>query len=457
MSLSKKIAQWVVDFDIKLIPEHVIEDTKLRILDITGVMIAARKDPLIHQVEKALLSSSLGQATSVGSRKKVSLHEAALFNGVLSSMLEFDDSHVETGIHSSGVILSALLPHTQLTEYNGHQLIGSMIIGAELMARLALVCPGYMHKNGFHPTSVFGVFGATYALSHLLELNQEEIIHAIGLSASLSSGLMASWQDGTAAKSMHVGFAASSALKAVALSQAGITGPSGVYEGRFGFFQSHVQRPDAQLNYDILNMDQNKTWEVLNIASKAYPCGYVIQPCIECALSIVSANDFRVEEIESIVCHIAPYAVPLVCEPLTEKIKPQTAWHARVSLQFSIAEALSLKKLDKFAYSELTLNDPEILALAQKVQYCLDPSADDRTILKGRVDIHLKNKSVLTHTVKNMRGTLKNPASIDDYIRKFRANATDIYAAEKIENIIHLILNIEELGDVSHLSELIAD
>ena len=41
MSISNNLAKWVVDFEFMDVPDHVIEDTKFRILDITGVMIAA--------------------------------------------------------------------------------------------------------------------------------------------------------------------------------------------------------------------------------------------------------------------------------------------------------------------------------------------------------------------------------------------------------------------------------
>ena len=456
MSISNNLAKWVVDFDLLQVPDHVIEDTKFRILDITGVMIAARTDPMVHQVRNALLRHSVGSVTTIGSPEKVSVFEAALFNGVLSSMLEFDDSHVETGIHSSGVIISALLPQSQLIKCNGQQLIGAMLIGAEIMARLAMVAPGYMHKNGFHPTSVFGIFGASYALGHLLDLTREQIVNAIGLSASLSSGLMASWQDGTSAKSMHVGFASSSAHKAVALSKVGITGPNNVFEGRFGFFPSFVQSRDTALNYSVLDMEKNKTWEVLNIASKAYPCGYVIQPCVECALIIAQAEDFEIEQIDSIVCHIAPHAIALVCEPVNEKVAPLSSWHARVSLQFSVAEALFYKKLDKFAYAQNVLINPSVLALANKVQYVSDPSASDRTILKGQVDIKLKNNRFFSHTVENMRGTVKNPSTREDFIHKFKSNTKDIYSTEKTEQMIDLILNIENMKDISLLSDLLS-
>ena len=45
-----------------------------------------------------------------------------------------------------------------------------LVIGAELSCRLAQIAPGMFHRNGFHPTAVFGVFGAIYAAARLRSL-----------------------------------------------------------------------------------------------------------------------------------------------------------------------------------------------------------------------------------------------------------------------------------------------
>ena len=69
--------------------------------------------------------------------------------------------------------------------------------------------------------------GAAVAAAHLLELDQEQLQHALGISASRAGGLMANI--GTMAKATHCGWAALSGL------DAGLIGSPWLYRQLDGF------------------------------------------------------------------------------------------------------------------------------------------------------------------------------------------------------------------------------
>lgn len=451
-SLNERLANWVCGFSWDEIPPHVIEDIKLRILDIVGVMLGGRSNDLVSAARESYTRYASGaEATSVGFPDRTSLAAAAFVNGVLSSILEFDDSHVQTAIHSTGPVVSAALPVAQHGGVSGKGLIEAVLVGSELACRLGQVAPGLFHKNGFHPTAVFGIFGAVYALAKLQKLSPEHLVNAIGIAGSLAAGGMASWEDGTSAKSLHVGMAASGALQAVALAKCGISGPRPVFDGRFGFFRSHVQATGYSFDFEAATRGLCHEWEVLNVASKAYPCGYVIQPFIDGALALRSRHGLDPEAIAEITCLIADFAVALVCEPVVEKLRPINSWHARVSLQHSVAEALVRGVLDKHAYAEESLRDPRINALADKVKYAIDPRAADRTILTGEIVIRLRDGRELHHRVPHMRGTRANPMVREDFVAKFTRNAADVVPPRLSARILKGILDLEHVENATPL------
>ena len=94
-----------------------------------------------------------------------------------------------------------------------------------------------MHKQGFHPTSICSVFGATAGLGAVLGLNQESnYASALGVAGSMSSGIIEYLAEGTWTKRIHPGWAASSGIHAALLGRSDFLGPRTVFEGAHGFF-----------------------------------------------------------------------------------------------------------------------------------------------------------------------------------------------------------------------------
>ena len=75
------------------IPPEVIESVKLQIFDVIGVMLAARTEPLARKVFESLHEEDgPGETSVLGESRKTSLPSAAMINGVMAGMLEFDDT-----------------------------------------------------------------------------------------------------------------------------------------------------------------------------------------------------------------------------------------------------------------------------------------------------------------------------------------------------------------------------
>ncbi|MEI9806255.1 MAG: MmgE/PrpD family protein [Pseudolabrys sp.] len=94
-----------------------------------------------------------------------------------------------------------------------------MLLGSEICCRIGVGAPGEFHKRGFHPTGVVGAFGAAGGAGKALRLDRPGMISAMGLAASMGSGIMQSWVDGTDARYIHNGHSAMAGLLAAQLAQ----------------------------------------------------------------------------------------------------------------------------------------------------------------------------------------------------------------------------------------------
>lgn len=448
--LSSELAEWTIGLSLDAAPASVVHNTKLRLLDIVGVMLASRRHESVEAARRASADADAGGrgAHALMDAAETSPATAAFVNGVASAVLEFDDTHIATNIHPTGVVASAALPVAQATHLSGRQLLEAVLAGSEIVCRLGQVSPVRMHEVGLHPTSVYGVFAATYAVAKLRGLSAAQMADAVGTAGSLSAGSISSFEDGTSTKTLHVGFAAAAAIRAVALAREGISGPGAIFEGRFGWYRSHVQSA-TDFRFSALTDGLGARWEVLDIATKLYPCAYTLMPFIAAALRLRAEHGIAPADVAEIRCEIMPRSFATVCEPVAEKRRPRTPWHGRISLQHTVAEALALGRFDKTAYAPPNLGDPAINALADKVVHLPDPvAAADTSRSRAVVSITLTDGRVVGHTVEDMLGTRNNPAPDTVYIDKFRANVDGVIPPALADELIDGVLDLDRAADV---------
>ena len=124
-----------------------------------------------------------------------------------------------------------------------------------------------------------------------------------------------------------------------------------------------------------------------------------------------------------------------------------------MSLQYSVAEALFFGELGKHAYSDQSRRNPEILALARKVRYHVDPDYPGPGRFKGAVTVTLKDARQFTEVEYN-RGSAENPMSYQELRAKFDENASGFLSADKRERVADEIQRLEALPDAKVLLQL---
>jgi 2-methylcitrate dehydratase PrpD len=446
-SIAWQAADWAANLRWRDIPPEVVDNAKLRLLDVIGVLLAASRSQEAHHMLKAARELyGAGDYPIVGFRERCGLAGAALVNGAMSAILEFDDTHIETAIHPTSPVVAAALPYAGVHGATGEDLLRAVIVGSELVCRIGLIGPRF-HSLLFHPTGIFGIFGAIYALANLMKLDLDTTTNAIGIAGSMAAGSMSSWDDGSDAKSLQPGLAAASGVRSLVLARNGLTGPHRIFESEFGFFRSHVQSASTPLRFDALNAELGKRWEALKISSKAYPSAFTIHPYIDAILEL-RADGLRHEDVVEITCLVAQIFIRDVCEPREDKIRPRTSWHARISLQHMLSEALVTGVMDRDSMTPAMLRDPTINRLSEKVVCVADPEPLDLKRSGGKIHVRLRDGREIHHQVRDMRGTPSNPIRQEDYFAKFRRNADGVITPAAIEDFIAEIMTIDRASDV---------
>ncbi len=435
-TLSRTLADWMTALAWEDIPADLIEHAKLRVLDTLGVTLAASTLEYGAVMRNTVADiENTGTSSLLGSGQKASAPWAALANGMLAHALIFDDTHNESIVHPSSPLVSTAFAVGQAMNASGRDFLLGIIGGSELACRVGLLAEGEFHRVGFQPTAIAAPFGCAYAAARLYGLDAGKMAHAAGITGSMAAGINESWSDGAWAQLMHPGWGAHSGISAALLAKSGYTGPSTVFEGRFGVLRTHVQKPDFNFRFERLESQLGERWESRNISFKPYPCAHVIHPFLD-ALMALRREGLRADQVRRIVCPIAGYMVRIVCEPLSEKRRPLTPAQARTSLQYTLAEALHLGRLDATSYAASSMQDASILELAGRIEYVIDDTAPDSRAFKGWVIVETQDGRRLEMVEPFTRGSQENPMSAEDVAQKFRLNAALLFPEERVEEII---------------------
>jgi 2-methylcitrate dehydratase PrpD len=452
LALSVELARWAAGVTFRDLPDDVVAATKLRVMDVIGLALAGAETEFGRSVHNAALAlSTPGPCRILGFGDRVGVSTAAFANGAFSQALEFDDTHNESIVHMSSPAVAAALALSEFTTVSGRDLITAIAIGNEVSCRVGSVSSGELHKRGFHPTGLFATFGAAYLAGKLLGLDAEAMARAAGIAGSFASGLLECWVDGTQTKFLHPGWSAQSGITAALLARSGVTGPARVFEGRWGLFASHVQDASAHRDFARISAGLGEHWESRNSSFKPFPAAHVIHPYISAVLRLKAKHGIQPGDVERMECPVTAFIVGIVCEPTEEKFAPASDSHGRVSLQYSLAEALYHGALGKAAYSMESRANPQILALARRVQYRVDPDYPGPGRFKGAVKIVLKDGREFEEVEEYNRGSAENPMTYEELRTKFDDNAGGFLSAEKRDRLAVEIGRLESLPAASYL------
>jgi 2-methylcitrate dehydratase PrpD len=452
--LATQLARWVSGLSFADVPADVVAATKLRVLDVIGLALAGSATPFGRSTRAAAVAlSPPGTSRILATGDKVGMPTAAFANAAFAQALEFDDTHNESIVHMSSPAVAAALALAGTRRISGRELILAIALANEISCRIGSVAPGQFHRRGFHPTGLFAPFGVTFLAGRLLGSEVDTLAQAAGICGSFAAGLLECWVDGTQSKFLHSGWAAQSGIAAATLAQAGVTGPPTILEGRFGLFASHLQHPGTRPDLGRVTEGLGATWESRNASFKPYPAAHVLHPYVDAVLRARERQAITPDEVAHIECPVAEFNVSIVCEPVAEKLAPASDAHARISLQYTVAEALYAGRLGRSAYSEESRTNPAILALARRVSYFVDPAFPGPGRFKGAVRITTHDGRVITETQEHNLGSTENPMSAEQLRAKFEENAAGILSAPERELLSGDIDRLDTLDDAGMIVE----
>ncbi len=453
MDVIERLAHNAVASRYETLPKETVEITKLSILEILGVLVAGATAPGCEAIVNLVKYwGGREESTILVHGGRVPAHNAALANSVMARALDFDDG-MDKGMHIiSSAVPTALAVAEMRGGVRGRELITAIATGTDLAVRLNLATDYHL---GHDPTGVCMVFGTAAIAGKLLELDDDGMLNALGIALNRAGGTLQSNIDGALAVRLVQGLTSRAGIECALLAQGGITGVRNVIEGLYGYF--HLYARDKG-NLAPLTQELGKRFEGAgHIMHKKYPsCGGTLA-ATEGALELAKEHNLKAEDIDGITVRVTQRIYNLVGHPFVVGDNPVV--DAQFSIAYTVANAIIRRDSRLEHFTEESIKDPQVVALAERVHPVVDGRVGEMGIPQSAiVEVNLKDGRKLEKFIKEPKGFPGNPMSTEEIKSKFSscmAVASKPLAAGAAEELADLIAHLEDVDDVSRIVQVI--
>lgn len=457
MSATAAVTDFILETTLADLPEELLAEGRRCVTDGVGVILAGSTDTCSRIVQEQIASQG-GNAEaailgSAGFRAPASL--AARANGTAGHAPDFDDTQLSNApdrifgllTHPTVAPLAAGLAMAERQGASGAQLLEAFLIGFEVECKISEAIHPRHYTEGFHSTATVGALGAAATAAKLAGLSRDELAMALGITASLASGIRLGF--GTMTKPLHAGRAAENGIVAVDLAARGFTSGHDALEAPWGFFRVFGGGFDP----GRLNLGAPYTLLDPGVSVKMFPSGSLGHPSIAAMLELVRVRGLRAADVQGITFR----AGRNILNPL-RYLEPQNALEAKFSIPFVLSSAVLRGRVGLAEFSDDFVRSPEVVDMMRRVAVEFDPEIDARGYdrMRSAMDVHLSDGTEVTLEADVYPGGPERPLTRDELRRKFRDCAAGVLPEDRIDEALARVERVDDAPGVADLMEVMA-
>ncbi len=424
-----------------------IDRVKDRLLDALACAYAGMDEPPVEgTLAWADRKSGRPSAPIIGGGDS-STEAAAMANGVLVRYLDWNDTYLSAEPGHPSDNLGAILAVAGAEGATGRETILATALAYELQCRLcdaaSLRTHGFDHVN-------YGLVSATLGVAKLLELDREEMTHAVNIALNAHvalrqarAGELSEW------KGMAFGNVDRNAVVAAELAREGIEGPAPIFEGEFGFFN----QVSGAFDLDISTFGGREgPFKINETYVKFYPVEYHAQASVNCVFALVDEHGLTAEDVEQIENETYEAGVSIIAGD-EKKWRPQTRETADHSMPYCIARAFLDGEMTLAQFREDKLTEPAVQALMDKVSVEENPAFTERygESFPHRMVVHTTDGQTYEHAVEYPKGHYEHPLSAEELEEKFAVGAEGTLDTGTQETVLTAVRELDERDAIDEL------
>jgi 2-methylcitrate dehydratase len=441
------------------LPGEVVQQAKNLILNALGSGMMGHLVEPGQIVERAAMQS-LGQPESTiwGSGLRTSFLWAAMSNvakvantGHWDKCYYTPEGTVPLGANRG--LIPALLTAAQKERATAKDAITAIVVGYETANKImdALGGMSALKVRKWSPDTVARPCALAIAAARLFTLSEEQTVNALGIAGCFGQAPRVV-TSATAKHHLRSPVLAFNALLAVTLARAGYPGPTDVLDGDDGLNEVLFS---GTIDLEKLRQPRN-AWSILYTGvNRTSVDGDVVGP-VEAALELVIEHDLRPEDVESVVVRTNPYQVKYQGDRTNpELLAPPTREVAVHSMFYATAAAILYRSIgfDEFLEERFLALDPRLTDLIERISAVPEPKYANLN-QSGSAEIVTRDGRRFTREVLHPKGLHPmNQMTAGEHEDNFRDMAGRVIPGTQVEEIVHLVRELEAVEDLERLIE----
>ena len=451
--ISYKLAQFTKDLQFEDLTAETVLNVKRFLLDSVG---CAYGGSLTYDVQimRDFYNDMSGkpEATVINSDKKLPMINQCLLNSLMIRALDYNDIYWEQDPSHPSDLIPACLTPAEVFHKTGKELITAIVLAYEWEQRFCeFAFPGIRETKWHHATLT--QFASPLAAGKILDLSVEELVHALGISASHNHTLgVVTAGNLTMMKNTVDPMAVQSGLQAALLAKRGYEGPAHVVDGKEGIvdvFQNN------EFKLDILTDGLGDTFRINRCSMKAFPTEALTHTPMSAVIKLMRENKIKKEDIAEVKIGTVARAADILSDP--SKYDPKTRETADHSLPYCISVCIVDGTATPASFSEEKIIDSEIRSFLPKIKVVANPEFEKTfpALKQAEAEITTHNGKSFKMILDYPLGDYREPMDESTLLKKFDAMVLPITGQSKRDQIVEAIMNIDKQNNVAEFMILL--
>ena len=450
LTVSERLVAFINEWNERGVPEKVLHEAQRLLVNQLKASVGATDHPAIRIMHDWAMEEGggSGSASVLWFGTKAAPSQAAVVNGALFEVLDFNDTYIPTFMHAVSGVLPAVLALAEKGNYTGKQMLTALALGIEAELVVATILMPKAYYRGFVPGGLSDGVGAAAACSILAGLDPVRMRNAIGLAMCTAFGIYESV--GSMALPYIMGATARSGYTAFQMAERGLDAPATAFEGDKGMMASHSDEPADKIDGVFATLGQ--TWRIFGNSYKTVPTETITHAPVECVLEVLGRSNGR--EIKRMVFAVEPIVVKIADERRERFGVPNSELTARFDLRFCAAAAWTRGHFTLAEMREAAYTDATILALRDRIELVADTK---RPTFDGcSLQVEYTDGSTDSANVDDFLGTPGRPMTDAQLSDVFRVSAAGLLPEGRADAILDAAWALPDAANIHPLMALLS-
>ncbi len=466
--LSHTLAVWACGLKYEHLSADAIQKAKLFWYDSLGCGLGGSQQEDAHILlahHKEMTGSGSGPCTCFVSGFKTNPVDAAFINDHMIRAMDYNDIYWKADPCHPSDIIAGPLALCEYLKLSGKDLILATVIAYEVEMRLCeFGLPGIREYGWHHATLT--AFAAPIAAGRVLNLTVDQMVQAIGISASrtftpgaVTAGKLTNMKNTVDPWATRMG------VESALLAKRGYSGPEHMIDGKEGLYAvfSHVHPPaskgeaakfDTEKLIGALPTKATDHYKIIDCGMKSFPIEALSHAPLTAMMKCVKDNGLKAADVAEIKVEVIARAADILGDP--HKYRPDSKETADHSLPYCMAVGLVDGMVTPLQFKEERVMDKSLIPVMDKVKVVANTEFEALfpKFQPSRVTITSTNGKSYSTRVDVPKGDPRDPMTEQEIGVKFHALGDEVIGRGQADKLAKTIMSMETLKDVKELVAL---